>query len=265
MRLKAKQSGDAKWLDVVEDGFKQATDLGLEYERRRIESEKRIETGVLRGATNYLNEISNLASVGESLVRDTARGVEDFFVNMAKTGEISLKSLADMAIEQFTRIMVQQRIMGPLMKLLTGFIPGAPSAAATTLNNYNMALAAKGHTGGRVGYEAMDGMHMVSASLFRGASRYHSGGGIGLYPGEVPIIAKKGEMIFTEQQQAVLGNALNQKAEAPNVQVNIMNNGQPVNAQDTQVKFDGKQMIINVMLEDMARNGPITQRMNRGR
>lgn len=52
------------------------------------------------------------------------------------------------------------------------------------------------HTGGIVGETAQPG-RMVSAGLFAGAPRFHTGG---LVAGEVPIIARKGEAVFTPEQ-----------------------------------------------------------------
>ena len=52
------------------------------------------------------------------------------------------------------------------------------------------------HTGGIVGETARPG-RMVSAGLFAGAPRFHTGG---LVAGEVPIIARKGEAVFTPEQ-----------------------------------------------------------------
>lgn len=52
------------------------------------------------------------------------------------------------------------------------------------------------HTGGIVGETSRPG-RMVSAGLFAGAPRFHTGG---LVAGEVPIIARKGEAVFTPEQ-----------------------------------------------------------------
>ncbi len=52
------------------------------------------------------------------------------------------------------------------------------------------------HTGGIVGETARPG-RMVSVGLFAGAPRFHTGG---LVSGEVPIIARKGEAVFTPEQ-----------------------------------------------------------------
>lgn len=52
------------------------------------------------------------------------------------------------------------------------------------------------HTGGIVGETGRAG-RMVSPGLFAGAPRFHTGG---LVAGEVPIIARKGEAVFTPEQ-----------------------------------------------------------------
>jgi hypothetical protein len=49
------------------------------------------------------------------------------------------------------------------------------------------------------------GLRRVSAELFRGAAKFHSGGMVG--PGEVPAILKRGEGVFTQAQMAALGPA----------------------------------------------------------
>jgi hypothetical protein len=53
------------------------------------------------------------------------------------------------------------------------------------------------HSGGVVGSSGL-GSRRVDPAVFSGAPRFHNGGLVG---GEVPIIAKKGERVLTEQQQ----------------------------------------------------------------
>ena len=45
---------------------------------------------------------------------------------------------------------------------------------------------------------AGNGRRAVNPGIFAGALRYHEGGIAGLRPGEVPLIAKQGEEILTE-------------------------------------------------------------------
>ncbi|WP_439578269.1 hypothetical protein [Elioraea sp.] len=73
-------------------------------------------------------------------------------------------------------------------------IPGPPIIPVT---------ATPLHTGGIVGREG-GASRAVPEALFAHAPRLHSGGFIG--PGEVPIIAKRGEGVFTPEQMAAMGS-----------------------------------------------------------
>lgn len=62
-------------------------------------------------------------------------------------------------------------------------------------------LFGTGHTGGRVGSSRVgsgNSSRRVNPAVFAGAMRYHTGGVVGLRPGEVPIIAKQNEEMLTE-------------------------------------------------------------------
>lgn len=61
------------------------------------------------------------------------------------------------------------------------------------------------HTGGTVGQ--LSGRTRVSPLVFAGAPRYHSGGVVGLKPGEVPIIAQRGEVVLPKNMAKAAGNA----------------------------------------------------------
>ena len=61
------------------------------------------------------------------------------------------------------------------------------------------------HSGGIVGSESTF-TREVSPLLFAGAKRFHTGGVAG---DEVPIIAKRGEGVFTEGQMRALGSGSN--------------------------------------------------------
>lgn len=63
------------------------------------------------------------------------------------------------------------------------------------------------HTGGIIGKSALS-TKRANPSVFLGAPKFHTGGIIGgpkLLPGEVPIIAKQGEGVFTPEQMKALG------------------------------------------------------------
>ncbi|WP_375695647.1 hypothetical protein, partial [Bartonella sp. AC66GZZY] len=56
------------------------------------------------------------------------------------------------------------------------------------------------HTGGVIGGDVLASRH-VNPAIFSGAHKFHRGGVIG---NEVPIIAKRGETVFTRGQMRLL-------------------------------------------------------------
>ena len=110
-------------------------------------------------------------------------------------------------------------------------------------------VAAKAHTGGIIGASNLS-QHLVSPEMFANATKYHNGGITGLKSDEVPAILQKGEGVFTKEQMKAMGNS---KA---NVTVNVINNTQEqVTAQQSQPRFDGEKMILDVVLKNMNQPG----------
>lgn len=110
-------------------------------------------------------------------------------------------------------------------------------------------IAVKAHTGGIIGASNLS-QHLVSPEMFANATKYHDGGITGLKSDEVPAILQKGEGVFTKEQMKAMGNS---KA---NVTVNVINNTQEqVTAQQSQSRFDGEKMILDVVLKNMNQPG----------
>lgn len=75
---------------------------------------------------------------------------------------------------------------------------------------------ATAHSGGIVGSDALRTTY-ASPAVFSNAPRFHSGGIVG---DEVPIIAKRGEGVFTREQMKALGDT----GARVSVNVNVINN-----------------------------------------
>jgi tape measure domain-containing protein len=84
------------------------------------------------------------------------------------------------------------------------------ATAATGAATGKMGVGTK-HTGGIVGAGASGVAKIVHGSIFSHAKKYHTGGVVGgiggpkLSRGEIPIIAKKGEGVFTPEQMSAMG------------------------------------------------------------
>lgn len=129
------------------------------------------------------------------------------------------------------------------------------SAAGDSVNGLALLanFATVAHTGGTVGQAGMV-QRLVSPAMFANATRYHTGGMAGLKPGEVPIIAQKGETIRTVQQerslQSQLGNGAPGAAGGGIVNVWVV-------SPDQQPPSMGPNDVVVVVTDNIARGGSI--------
>jgi hypothetical protein len=96
--------------------------------------------------------------------------------------------LADSILADLTRMTVRQTITAPLAGALQSAFAGG-------------ALVGLFHEGGVAG-ERPPAVRYAGAGVFEHAQRYHGGGlaGSGLLPDEVPIIARRGELVVPPER-----------------------------------------------------------------
>jgi lambda family phage tail tape measure protein len=139
--------------------------------------------GAIRALEDYIASARDAASATEqAFVRGFGRA-EDALVGFVTTGRLELKSLADSILADLTRMAVRQSITAPLAGLLQGAFTGGD-------------LFGLFHQGGVAG-ERPPAVRYADPGMFDHAPRYHGGGfaGTGLLPDEVPIIARRGELV----------------------------------------------------------------------
>jgi len=125
--------------------------------------------------------VTGLASAFDSFAKSVAEGENVF----AAARTAFLQFAADFLL-QIAQMIIQQAILNALQGALGGSSFGS--------------LIGLGHTGGMVGSSRVgsgNSSRQVNPAIFNGAMKYHTGGVIGLRPGEVPIIAKQGEEMLT--------------------------------------------------------------------
>ena len=110
-----------------------------------------------------------------------------------------------------------------------------------------------------VGKPASD-KRQVPEQVFDGAPRLHDGGY--LKDDEVPTILQKGEEVLTARDPRHQNN-LGQQVFAPEFNITLINNGTPQEIQKQSGGFDGQRYVIQIMLDDLRRNGPIAQGIKR--
>ena len=162
-----------------------------------LQSSKDWKDGVTRGMKSVYEDASDMASMTENLVKNSFKSMEDTLTNFVMTGKANFGDFINSVVEGMVRMAMQYAVIKPIMGGVMGYF-GIPTA----------------HTGGVIGTDTLS-LKAVSPSVFENAPCFHTGGLVG---GEIPIIAKKGETVFTPGQMKALGAELNSK---PPVYVNV--------------------------------------------
>lgn len=207
---------------VYDDMVKKANEAALN-------SSKTLEDGFKRGFQNVQNELSDFASLAENAVKNAFSNMENTLVSFVTTGKISFSDFANSIISDMMQIAIRQSITMPLLTGISSY--------------FGFAMA---HSGGVVGADNL-ASKSVNPAVFIGAPKFHSGGLVG---DEVPIIAKRGETIFTKGQMQALGGELNCKTPV-SVNVNVHNNASGTKAYATSNQDNDGNVSIDVIIEQI--------------
>lgn len=142
---------------------------------------------------------TNFANLAESTVKNAFSNMEDALTTFVTTGKASFSDFANAIISDLTRIIIRQSITQPLLNGIASY--------------FGFATA---HTGGIVGSDNLRKTY-ASPAVFFNAPKFHGGGIVG---DEVPIIAKRGEGVFTREQMKAIGD----RESTVNISVNVINN-----------------------------------------
>lgn len=165
----------------------------------------------------------------DTFATDTSNNIGSAFVDIAtgaKSAKDAFANLEAQVIKSLVNMMVQFAIVKPIAMGFESILGGAFNLGSGVLSG-GLPLGSGGighaHSGGVIGIDALAGKY-VHPAYFDDAPRFHGGGMVGA--DEVPIVAKRGEGVFTPGQMAAMGGA--------NVEVNI--NVQNQNGSDVQVQ-----------------------------
>lgn len=165
--------------------------------------------------TPFQQQMEEWGKLSENLKGSTGKWMDSMASGIAGliTGTGDLQSAINGIINDIVNMGVRYAISSFMPEGKGGTGGGAKGTAKSAATSKGTSAATKmpvgvKHTGGIVG--AGGGMaRMVSGSVFSHAKKYHTGGLVGgprLMAGEVPIIAKKGEGVFTPEQMSAMGS-----------------------------------------------------------
>jgi lambda family phage tail tape measure protein len=225
--------------------------LVAEATRQAYDAARTFDAGWSDALTKYKDNASNAADTARNAFSGMADAMEGAIKSFVKNGKVDFKSFGDSVINTLIDIQMQSlrtNVLAPMMEKggswLAGLFGAGSSGGLDTGAGSGFDSALWGvnsqHTGGIVGTSEGSGRRFVPSSVFSSARRFHTGGIVG---DEVPIIAKRGEGVFTPGQMQAMGGG--------SVTVNVINNASGTRATQTQRSDGNGNRIIDVMLEQI--------------
>ena len=243
------------WLQE-RDAIAATRDTLLRYELALRDLSDDLAGGLSSGFRSYVQQLGGGFKQMEGLAQQTAQGMEqafsDFFFD-AMQGK--LKSFGDYVASFLSSV---QRAIASIMaqQAAEGIISGIRSMFATP--------AAGG--GGLGGVDTVAIAHQGGLILHDGGKvmvpRFHFGG---LASDEVPAVLLRKERVLSIEQNQLFERFANNAKPSSNVQVNVINQtGQQAQAEQSAPRFDGEQMICDVVLKKMKSDPAFRNAMSSG-
>lgn len=227
--------GYADRVRVLKTSLDERLALQAEYYGQVTALESDWRNGAIGGLNDYAEEASNVASATRSAFVDAFKGAEDAIVRFVTTGKLSFADFAESVVADLVRIAVQQSITGPLAGAmggafsdLFGYTP--PETASWAMPEISGRRASGGSVDPRRFYEVNE----------LGPELYTTGGKTFLMSG-----ADGGYVT------PVTAGTASQGASAPNVSVNLINQGgEDMRAQPAGSRWDANlgQWVIDIVL-----------------
>ena len=196
---------------ISQETFARATEDAYD---RMLSSSREWSAGVTRALRDYGREAGDAARQFEEVTSSALKASEDAWVEWARTGKLSVGDFFSTLEKAALRAAWRLLIFKPMESFLAGLIGsvsfdffgssgGSSTPPILDAPAYGTGGYAVAHSGGVVGVTPLP-RRSVDPLVFEGAPRFHGGG---LVPGEVPVIARQGEVIgWPEQMREAFGS-----------------------------------------------------------
>ena len=234
-------------IEAINDALARQLPIIESLVRANADYQRSAEFGAKSALRTYIEEATNAAKQAERAVTGAFKSMEDALTQFVMTGKLDFNSLANSIISDLIRIQIQRTITLPLASwAMSLFTPAASTALPLGSGDLMGVNANVAHSGGLLGIDGLPSRH-VDGAVFAGAHRFHTGG---LVSGEVPIIARQGEAVFTPGQLRALGGAVAGKPQV-NVEVNVINRASGVETRIEQQQQPDGSTRLDVIVEQM--------------
>jgi TP901 family phage tail tape measure protein/lambda family phage tail tape measure protein len=239
--------------------LKEQRDAAVQYYGDEARAKTQLERSYQYGADTAFREYVSAATNSAQQARDAWSGtfhtLEGLLTQFVIKGKMDWRSLGDFILETLVRIQIQRAMAG----VIGLFMPAAGSPTVSGVAPGSTSIfggvgSSTAHTGGVLGYDSLSSK-IVSPFVFSGAPRYHTGGLVG---DEMPVIAKRGEGIFTPEQMRALAPA---GGGVGNIRVEMHNEGTAQQVTGVQPRFDAEGLVLRVITQDLRVGGPVSRAM----
>lgn len=250
-RKEASQIQDAdlrvQTIEAINDALARQLPILENLTRANADYQRSAEFGTKSALRTYIEDATNAAKQAERAVTGAFKSMEDALTQFVMIGKVDFNSLANSIISDLIRIQIQRAITLPLANWAMSLFTPAASAALPLGSGDLMGVNANiAHSGGLLGADSLPS-RQVDGGVFAGARRFHTGG---LVSGEVPIIARQGEAVFTPGQLRALGGSVTGRPQV-NVEVNVINRASGVETRVEQQQQPDGSTRLDVIVEQM--------------
>jgi lambda family phage tail tape measure protein len=222
---------------------------------------------------SYAEEAGKVGTQVASAWKSALDGMSDSLADMLVDGEADWKSYSKMVLKELAKIFIQTQITSPLASAIGSFFGGAASPVEKMAGNAaSTGMLVQAATGGYISgpgtstsdsiparlsdgeyvlnAKAVDhlGLGFLDAANAGNVRKFANGGSVSA---SAPIAAQMAA------QNASAAAASSGGAGGCNVALNITNQGQPVQAQTSAPRWDGKQYVIDVILNEVKKGGAL--------
>lgn len=237
----------AQAIEAINDALARQLPIIESLVRANADYQRSAEFGAKSALRTYIEDATNAAKQAERAVTGAFKSMEDALTQFVMTGKLDFNSLANSIISDLIRIQIQRTITLPLANwAMSLFAPAAGPALPLGSGDLMGVPANIAHSGGLLGADGLPS-RQLDMGVFAGARRFHTGG---LVSGEVPIIARQGEAVFTPGQLRALGGAVAAKPQV-NVEVNVINRASGVETRVEQQQQPDGSTRLDVIVEQM--------------
>jgi lambda family phage tail tape measure protein len=244
-------------IEKVKELGKEYVELARTQEQTSIDAQNTFTYGWNKALAQYAEDSRNYSRQATQVFDSFTGNMNSAISNFVETGKFSFADFANSIIKDLLRIELQMRASqlfraaaGAITSAFTGGIGGATTSGAGTTAGGAGAVAFPVYAEG--GYTG-DGGKYEPAGL--------------VHKGEYVLNAKATQRIGRAKLDSLNGYAnggyvgtQTPQMGAPSVVINMVNQSrQPLQAEQSQPRFDGQKFVQDIILSDLRRNGPIAQ------